>query len=112
MKLPCFNKNFKEGVIAYTNGDSVRATRLFETADQIYNGHALCNYYLGKLAYNRGNYNQAKFYFIRAKDLDGLRFRAPTEINDAIKKLCGKYGTAHLVDTKAAFDSGSSNPLS
>jgi tetratricopeptide (TPR) repeat protein len=111
MKLPGFIKNFKEGVIAIRNGDSVQANRLFESANEIYNGHALCNYYLGKLAYGRGNYEKAKIYFIRAKDLDGLRFRAPTEINDAIKKLCAKYSTAHFVDTKAAFDSGSANHI-
>ena len=111
MRLTGFNKNFNEGVIAFRNGDSLQATRLLESANEIYNGHALCNYYLGKLAYSQGNYNKAKIYFIRAKDLDGLRFRAPSEINDAIKKLCGKYGTAHLVDTKAAFDSGSSNHI-
>ncbi len=104
VQYPGFNKNFKEGVSAFNNGDSDQAARFLKVADQIYNGHALCNYYLGKLAYGEGDYIQAKKYFIRAKDLDGLRFRAPSEINDAIKKLCDKYKQAHLVDTEAAFD--------
>ena len=111
MKLPGFNKSFSEGVIAFRNGDSEKAARLLKSADEMYHGHALCNYYLGKLAYSQGNYDEAKIYFVRAKDLDGLRFRAPSEINDAIKILCGKYGSAHLVDTKAAFDSVSSNHI-
>lgn len=111
VQLPGFNKNFKEGVIAFNNGNWDQAARSLKVADRIYNGHALCNYYLGKLAYGEGNYIQAKKYFIRAKDLDGLRFRAPSEINDVIKKLCDKYKQAHLVDTEAAFDSISSNHI-
>ena len=111
IKLSSFSKNLKEGISAFNSGYPEQAARLLKSADQIYNGHALCNYYLGKLAYNQGNYIQAKKYFIKAKDLDGLRFRAPTEINDAIKKICGKYNVAHLVDTKAAFDSSSSNHI-
>ncbi len=110
-QLPGFNKNFKEGVIAFNKGDLDQAARFLKVADQIYDGHALCNYYLGKLAYYEGDYIQAKKYFIRAKDLDGLRFRAPSEINDAIKNLCDKYKQAHLVDTEAAFDSISSNHI-
>jgi tetratricopeptide (TPR) repeat protein len=111
IRLPRFNKDFGPGVIAFNNGDWKNAARFLESANQIYGGQALCNYYLGKLAYNQGNYGHAKEYFIRAKDLDGLRFRAPTEINDAIIKLCSKYKFAHLVDTKAAFDSSSLNHI-
>jgi tetratricopeptide (TPR) repeat protein len=111
VQLPGFNKNFGSGVIAFNNGDWALAARFLKSADKIYSGHALCNYYLGKLAYIQGNYSQAKMYFIQAKDLDGLRFRAPTQINDAITKLCNKYKFAHLVDSKAAFDSNSQNHI-
>ncbi|HMH33792.1 MAG TPA: hypothetical protein VK543_12220 [Puia sp.] len=106
-----FNKNFRSGVMAFNQGDWENATRWLKSADQIYHGHALCNYYLGKLACQRRDYSQAKAYLTRAKDLDGLRFRAPAEINNAITKLCSKYKFAHLVDTKAAFDSGSLNHI-
>jgi tetratricopeptide (TPR) repeat protein len=110
-RLPGFNTNFVKGVAAYNNGDWENAVQLLQFADQLYNGHALCNYYLGKLAYIRGDYARAKSYFVRAKDLDGLRFRAPSRINEEIEKLCSKYKSAHLVDTKAAFDSGSRNHI-
>jgi tetratricopeptide (TPR) repeat protein len=109
--LPGFSKNFEFGVVAFKKGEWEEAARFFNAADQIYNGHALCNYYLGKLAWNQGNYSNAKEYFIRAKDLDGLRFRAPTQINEEIEKLCSKYKYAHFVDTKTAFDSSSLNHI-
>ncbi len=105
IQLPAFNKNYGPGVEAFKKGDWEQAARFLKAADQVYGGHALCNYYLGKLAYNQGNFVQAKEYFLRAKDLDGLRFRAPTQINEEISKLCIKYKYVHYVDTKAAFDS-------
>ncbi|HXB42461.1 MAG TPA: hypothetical protein VNV85_00315, partial [Puia sp.] len=99
------------GLASFNNGNWDDAARFLHSANQMYSEHALCNYYLGKLAYTRGDYGHAKEYFIRAKNLDGLRFRAPTEINDVITKLCNKYRFAHLVDTKAAFDSSSLNHI-
>ncbi|HMC85922.1 MAG TPA: hypothetical protein VKI61_10365, partial [Chitinophagaceae bacterium] len=106
-----FKKNFVSGVSAFNSGDWKNAEQLLETADHVYHEHALCNYYLGKLAYQRGDYPLAKMYLIKAKDLDGLRFRAPSGINEVITKLCSKYPFAHLVDTKAAFDSSSVNHI-
>jgi tetratricopeptide (TPR) repeat protein len=40
-----------------------------------------------KVSLLRGNYNKADSLFRLAKDLDALRFRAPTEINNLISKL-------------------------
>ncbi len=109
--LARFNYYYELGVNAFNHDSLDEATRYLKSANKIYGGHALCNYYLGKLTYRQGSYIEAKEYFTKAKDLDGLRFRAPTQINNAIIKLCGKYKYAHLVDTKAAFDSSSTNQI-
>ena len=53
----------------------------------------------------------AKFYFTRARDLDGLRFRAPSLINDTISKLCSQFPYAHLVDMKTAFEDSSTHQI-
>ncbi|HZK65331.1 MAG TPA: hypothetical protein VFC34_14405, partial [Puia sp.] len=78
---------------------------------RIYRSDALCNYYLGKTAYLRGDYKPAKAYFSKARDLDGLRFRAPEQMNEVISRLCAKYPYSHLVDTRAAFESSSNNGI-
>ena len=65
--------------------------------------NAASQYSLGRLAYARGDTGQARTYFAKAIDLDGLRFRAPTTMNDIIARLCIKYSDAHLVDTHAEF---------
>lgn len=54
--------------------------------------------------YEQGEYQQAKAHFIKAKENDLLRFRAPEEINTVIEELCNQYPNAYLVDTKGALE--------
>ena len=56
----------------------------------------------GSKAYSQGNYLEAKTNFIKAKELDMLRFRAPSEINDIIRSF-DDYKNVHVVDTEADF---------
>ena len=107
IRFPGFGKSLALGIRAYDQGDWVSATRYFEMADKIYDAHALCNFYLGNLSVKQGDQIRAKFYFTRARDLDGLRFRAPSLINDTIAKLCSHFSYAHLVDMKTAFEDSS-----
>jgi tetratricopeptide (TPR) repeat protein len=111
VKFPSFKTNFESGVKAFNLKDFPSAYNFFCRANEMYNAHALCNYYLGRLVYMQGDFNQAEKYFAMAKDLDGLRFRAPGEMNDIIGKLCAKYPDAHLVDTKAVFQNWSADHL-
>ena len=73
--------------------------------------NAASQYSLGRQAYERGDTGQARSYFTKAIDLDGLRFRAPTIMNDIIARLCGKYSDAHLVDAHAEFADWSAGHL-
>jgi tetratricopeptide (TPR) repeat protein len=111
IRFPGFNKNLELGIAAFEKGDRRSAWQYLKQADQIYNAHALCNFYLGKLSETQGDQKQAKFYFTKARDLDGLRFRAPTLISDTISKLCSKYPYAHLVDTKSVFEAYSAGQI-
>jgi len=74
-------------------------------------GNAAGQYALGRLAYAHGDTGQARGYFTKAIDLDGLRFRAPTTINTVIARLCGTYPDAHLVDSYAEFGDWSAGHL-
>jgi tetratricopeptide (TPR) repeat protein len=106
-----FEKNFKSGVMAFENSDFLLASQLLQKANKIFNANALCNFYLGKVAYKQADFKQAKEYFLRAKDHDGLRFRAPEQINEIIIQLCSKYSNTHLVDTKTAFENWSDDHI-
>jgi len=111
VRFPGFGRNLALGIAAYNQGDWKLASRYLQIADKIYNAHALCNFYLGKLSVIQGDQTGAKYYFKRARDLDGLRFRAPSLINDTIAKLCSLFPYAHLVDVKTAFEDSSAHQI-
>ncbi len=73
--------------------------------------NAASQYSLGRLAYEHGDSVQARAYFTKAIDLDGLRFRAPAAMNGIIARLCSKYPDAHLVDAHAEFADWSAGHL-
>ncbi len=60
--------------------------------------------------YNSTNYKKADSLFTFAKELDGLRFRAPEEINLLIKKLGRDYSTS-VIDVDSLFRSASPNEI-
>lgn len=101
---PAFARNYALGLQALKDKDSALAFSRFNEAERAYGGHALCNYWLGRLAYGRGDFGQAKAWFSRARELDELRFRAPDELNKIIAQLCHSYDNAHLVDAQSAFE--------
>ena len=62
------------------------------------------NYKQGQLAYKDSSFEKAKQYFDKARELDGLRFRAPEAINTSINKITSQFPYVHLVDSKAIFE--------
>lgn len=67
-------------------------------------------YKLAEESLQKGNAVEAKKLFIKAKELDALRFRAPEEMNDIIKKLAGS-NQIPLVDFETAFNNLSENNI-
>ncbi|MVM28560.1 tetratricopeptide repeat protein [Spirosoma sp. HMF4905] len=111
LKFPRFKPNYALGLAALNRKNTAEAYRYLKAANQVYSAHALCNYYLGQLAYQQGDFKQAQRYFSKARDLDGLRFRAPAELNTIINQLCRTHKNAHLVDTKAVFEANSAHRI-
>lgn len=66
---------------------------------------ALSQYLAGKLAQSLGSPDVALGYFQSARDLDLLRFRAPTEFNAVIKTQTQQYGATWVdVDNRVRQD--------
>ncbi|HWV65044.1 hypothetical protein [Chitinophaga sp.] len=106
-KYPGFGTAYRQGEQAIAKGDSTAALQYFLAAENSCNAHAGCNYYLGELWLQKGDTTAAKTYYDKARDLDGLRFRAPSKLNKVLLDLCSKYKNAHLVDANAAFEAAS-----
>ncbi len=68
---------------------------------------ALYHYELANEAYQQGHFTKAKQSYVRAKELDMLRFRAPAAMNEIIQKLAAQYGQVHLIDARSAFEAHS-----
>jgi len=63
------------------------------------------------LAFERnGEYDKAKKSYYFAKDLDCIRFRAPSEMNDIVHALSGKYG-CHMIPMNILFEKNSPHGL-
>jgi tetratricopeptide (TPR) repeat protein len=110
-KYPGFSTKYKLGLKALGKGDSLAAFDLLSDANHIFSGHAGCNYKLGQLKYAKGDFVQAKSYFVHAKEMDELRFRAPEELNKVIENLCNQFSNTHLVDTKTRFENFAENKI-
>ncbi|MGD1077691.1 MAG: hypothetical protein ABR881_05155 [Candidatus Sulfotelmatobacter sp.] len=59
----------------------------------------------------QGDYAGAKQHFLRARDLDTLRFRADSKINDINRSVASSSAGAELVDAEAIFFKASSNGI-
>lgn len=72
------------------------------SADKIFND--------AKAEFAAQNFNRADSLFRYAKDLDGLRFRAPEKINTIIKNIAGIYSIP-VIDTDSLFASMSQSGI-
>jgi tetratricopeptide (TPR) repeat protein len=106
-----FHTNYTNALHALEAHDSAAATVLFLKANADYNDNAMCHYYLGHLALHAGNGTSAREHLLKARDLDLLRFRAPSELNDIIRETCRQYPYTHCVDTEALFANHSANGI-
>lgn len=83
------NLKDQEPFVSMEGPDSLNASFCFEQAD---------------LAYEKKNKERAREMYIRAKELDALRFRAPKEINEITERLAYKYKNVVFVDVERMFE--------
>lgn len=75
------------------------------------NHDALAAFEQGDKYYKEQRYNEASNCYMRAKEYDLLRFRAPEALNVKIKEVCRDYPNVFFVDTQKLFYLNSENGL-
>ena len=87
-------------------GDAVTQ---FQAALEIDPGYADTHFRLGTAFENLGAFDEAKAHYERALDLDALRFRADTRLNQVIRDVAADVAsdTFGFVDSAAAFEDAS-----
>jgi tetratricopeptide (TPR) repeat protein len=92
-------KSFREALNAYLS------------ASKIDGEYAELSFRIARCLKNSGDAKSAKQHFQRARDLDTLRFRADSRINDIIRFVPPAYSGVALVDTEALLSSVSADEI-
>ena len=100
----------EEGLAELQAGDSTAAVASLEHAVTLDSAAADAQYALGQAYLASGQMDAARAAFIRARDLDALRFRAPTEFNAIIRETAARHG-ATVVEGEEAFREVSENGM-
>lgn len=96
----------------YQSGIELESAHKYEEAIQRYVQAARIDarfadlqYRLGRCSWMLANYEEARKRYLRARDLDTLRFRADTHINDIIRTVAGGRAAEaiYLVDANGSF---------
>jgi tetratricopeptide (TPR) repeat protein len=90
--------------------DKNKAYNALVKVNRIDSTYATAQFFQARLAYEKGNYDEAKRCFLNAKELDIVRFRAPEQINSVIEQASKKH-KSYLVDVKKAYEEISPNGI-
>jgi len=85
------------------------ALKLYLSALQIDDQYAELEFRIARCLWKLGDYRGAKEHFLRARDLDTLRFRADSKINDINRSVAASVAGVELVDADAIFAEQSPN---
>ena len=86
------------------------ALKLYTSAAAIDDQYAELHFRIARCQWALGDFLAARGHYIRARDLDTLRFRADSRINDAIRSIAASSGKdAQLLDTESLFAAESHN---
>jgi tetratricopeptide (TPR) repeat protein len=99
-----------QGAAMEKTGSCVEALRLYSAAAQIDDQFAELQFRIARCAWAVGDYGAAKEHYIRARDLDTLRFRADSRINEIIRTVAGASGeNVQFLDAQSLFAAESHN---
>ena len=84
----------KEGAALEESGQQAQALQRYLAAAAIDDRYAELQFRFGRVQWNLGDFAQARERFGLARDLDVLRFRADSRINDTIRSVAKASGPA------------------
>jgi tetratricopeptide (TPR) repeat protein len=100
---------YQQGVAYEAASDYGRAVERYLAAGKIDDRYADLQFRLGRCYCNLGEYDQARDRFIRARELDTLRFRADNRINQVVRDVASSRVVegVYLADAVRAFEDNS-----
>lgn len=92
----------ENGKAAFAQNHLEEAERVYQTAIELFPDHAQTHFDIGHVYLAQGHQDKAKRSFTRARDLDILPIRAPSEVNETIKSVA-KETDIILADLETVF---------
>jgi tetratricopeptide (TPR) repeat protein len=87
------------------------ALKAYEAAAKIDDQYAELEFRIARSLWMQGDYANAKQHYMRARDLDTLRFRADSKINDINRSVSSSSPGTELVDAESIFSKESPNGI-
>jgi tetratricopeptide (TPR) repeat protein len=94
---------FEQGVEKENADSYAEALKLYLSAASIDGDYAELEFRIARCLQALGDFDGAKEHFLRARDLDTLRFRADSKINDINRSVAKASPGVELVDADALF---------
>jgi len=108
--LRSWNTLVQQGAELESARSFAEALKTYQAAAKIDDQYAELEFRIARSLWMLGDYAGAKQHFSRARDLDTLRFRADSRINDINRSVASSTG-AELVDAEARFSRESPNGI-
>ena len=100
----------KKGAAYEIVGDYADALKAYTAASQIDDQFAELQFRMARCYWAMGDYDSARQHYIRARDLDTLRFRADSRINEIIRNVATSSGpSVQLLDAQSLLAAESHN---
>lgn len=98
-----WESSVKRGAELESAGSYGEALKLYSSAEEIDPQYAELQFRIARCLWALGDFAGAKERFLRAQDLDTLRFRADSKLNDVIRGIAGAGPGVGLVDGAAVL---------
>jgi len=102
-ELQSWEKFVQQGADLESAGSYAEALKQYLAAAEIDPQYAELQFRIARCLWALGDFAGAKERFVRAQDLDTLRFRADSRINEIIRSLAGAGPNVRVVDAAANF---------
>jgi len=110
-ELLSWEKLVKEGADLESAGTYAEALKRYLAAEEVDPQYAELQFRIARCLWVLGDFAGARDRFVRAQDLDTLRFRADSKINEIIRSLAGDPNVS-VVDAAAVFANESPHGVS
>jgi tetratricopeptide (TPR) repeat protein len=104
---------YEAAIVSESAGECGAALQKFRKLEEIDDTFADLHFRMGRCFWALGDYDRARQSYIRARNLDALRFRADSQINEIIRSSLRARNDEgiYLVDAERAFAKGSQHGI-